>query len=264
MDHGAFILLPVTQQDMIQQVADQGLDILHALQSKQKDCFRKSTLALEADCQVLASDETSHMKYALMLTKCELATADIQIPKACQLDDSTCVKKLAINPQTWTTYSGYYRDVVTICFSVRYPMEKDQSDLWNDMSQQQVFYSMDHQVGSMFSKMDAFSLLQNQSLSRWQASQDQAIEQWQHSIHRANQSITSLLNSTEYHLYDLKHDILELHTGLSFLFTFARHLMDHGIHPIIVSGLMFLCWILPTSPAFTLIKTLALDDETLD
>ncbi|KAI8643395.1 hypothetical protein BD408DRAFT_152336 [Parasitella parasitica] len=28
-------------------------------------------------------------------------------------------------PQTWTSYSGYHRDVVMMCFAIRYPMEKE-------------------------------------------------------------------------------------------------------------------------------------------
>ncbi|SAL99462.1 hypothetical protein [Absidia glauca] len=129
-------LLPVSvtqrtqTEGMTQQIANHGLDILHGIQSKQMDCFHKSTLSIEEDCQQLVSDEKSQMKYALMLTLCELATAQIQVPKECQLDKSmhhmkSCIKKLATVPQTWTTYSGYYRDVVTICFAVRYPLERE-------------------------------------------------------------------------------------------------------------------------------------------
>ncbi|KAI7898830.1 uncharacterized protein BX663DRAFT_231532 [Cokeromyces recurvatus] len=75
------------------------------------------------------------MEYALMLTLCELSLAHIPIPVECQnIEENTrkkqnkiryCVQKLSTLPQTWTSYSGYFRDVVVICFAIRYPMEKE-------------------------------------------------------------------------------------------------------------------------------------------
>ncbi|KAG2194327.1 hypothetical protein INT47_000254 [Mucor saturninus] len=75
------------------------------------------------------------MEYALTLTLCELQSADIKVPKECQFisqdprynsrDVKQCVKKLSKSAQTWTSYSGYFRDVVLICFAIRYPMEKE-------------------------------------------------------------------------------------------------------------------------------------------
>ncbi|KAI9486609.1 MAG: hypothetical protein EXX96DRAFT_549728 [Benjaminiella poitrasii] len=74
---------------------------------------------------------------ALMLTLCELSSARIAIPFECQnVIENTrkekkenrikhCVQKLSTLPQTWTSYSGYFRDVVIMCFAIRYPMEKD-------------------------------------------------------------------------------------------------------------------------------------------
>ncbi|ORZ05977.1 hypothetical protein BCR42DRAFT_174080 [Absidia repens] len=81
-----------------------------------------------------------------MLTLCELATAQISVPVECQSDHPSnhlpaCIKKLATAPQTWTTYSGYYRDVVTICFAIRYPLEKE---LLLEAQQNMTYYQSRH------------------------------------------------------------------------------------------------------------------------
>ncbi|KAG2228847.1 hypothetical protein INT48_003837 [Thamnidium elegans] len=69
------------------------------------------------------------MDYAVMLTLCELDTAQITIPIECSslLSEiknrnqyvKRCVNKIARSPQTWTTYS------VLMCFAIHYPLEKD-------------------------------------------------------------------------------------------------------------------------------------------
>ncbi|CAO3592592.1 unnamed protein product [Absidia cylindrospora] len=97
----------------------------------------------------IAMQNTNLFSYeldALMLTLCELATAQISVPVECHLDHPSnhlpaCIKKLATAPQTWTTYSGYYRDVVTICFAIRYPLEKE---LLLEAQQNMTYYQSKH------------------------------------------------------------------------------------------------------------------------
>ncbi|KAG1505129.1 hypothetical protein G6F46_000279 [Rhizopus delemar] len=72
-----------------------------------------------------------NMKYAIMLTLCELSSAKIKAPNDCTttLDHhdqlTRCIQKLSASPQAWTSYSGYFRDIVLICFAIKYPMEKE-------------------------------------------------------------------------------------------------------------------------------------------
>ncbi|KAI9138359.1 hypothetical protein BKA69DRAFT_776939 [Paraphysoderma sedebokerense] len=63
---------------------------------------------------------------AIRLTKCEIATANIQAPMECQDFDNvtTCVESLSRIPQLWTSYSGYFRDVVSMCFAVRHEIQR--------------------------------------------------------------------------------------------------------------------------------------------
>ncbi|ORE05485.1 hypothetical protein BCV72DRAFT_229674 [Rhizopus microsporus var. microsporus] len=65
-----------------------------------------------------------------MLTLCELLSAKINAPSECNILNThqqvvQCTQQLSLSPQTWTTYSGYFRDIVLICFAIKYPMEKE-------------------------------------------------------------------------------------------------------------------------------------------
>ncbi|KAI9318645.1 hypothetical protein BX666DRAFT_1521851 [Dichotomocladium elegans] len=66
-----------------------------------------------------------------MLTWCELSTANVPVPPVCVPPLSShkkaqqCVILLASVPQTWTSYSGYYRDAESMCLAIRYPIERE-------------------------------------------------------------------------------------------------------------------------------------------
>ncbi|KAI9031637.1 hypothetical protein CLU79DRAFT_842248 [Phycomyces nitens] len=111
---------------------DHGIQTFLALKAKEPSCFKAAVLTLKDGCEALSVSQDTKIKYALMLTVCELSTANVPIPPECNsIDDGTdaraqqCVMKLASTPQTWTSYSGYFRDVVSMCFAIRYPIEKD-------------------------------------------------------------------------------------------------------------------------------------------
>ncbi|OAD73513.1 hypothetical protein PHYBLDRAFT_168862 [Phycomyces blakesleeanus NRRL 1555(-)] len=97
--------------------------------AKEPNCFKRAVLTLKDGCESLSVSENGKIKYALMLTICELSTANVPIPPECNsIDDGTdarahqCVMKLASTPQTWTSYSDL---VVSMCFAIRYPIERD-------------------------------------------------------------------------------------------------------------------------------------------
>ncbi|CEI97028.1 hypothetical protein RMCBS344292_11171 [Rhizopus microsporus] len=105
--------------------------LFKALQNNENDCYKKATLELTKGCQSLEGDNpVDNMKYAVMLTLCELLSAKINIPSECNIINIhqqvvQCTQQLSLSPQTWTTYSGYFRDIVLICFAIKYPMEKE-------------------------------------------------------------------------------------------------------------------------------------------
>ncbi|KAF8935255.1 hypothetical protein BGZ58_005127 [Dissophora ornata] len=84
-------------------------------------------------------DEDEKTKYAIRLTGCEIATADMPVPIECcgisssmdkepedrrkptSADITRCVQV----PQLWTSYSGYFREVKVMCLAVRYSLEHE-------------------------------------------------------------------------------------------------------------------------------------------
>lgn len=50
-----------------------------------------------------------------------------------------CVEAFSRVPQLWTSYSGYFKEVVNMCFSVRYEIERTQlSDLYRNLTLSQL------------------------------------------------------------------------------------------------------------------------------
>ncbi|KAI8599348.1 hypothetical protein EDD21DRAFT_339906 [Dissophora ornata] len=115
-------------------------DALKAYDHK-PDCFKKAARALRHDCKNIEMDEDEKTKYAIRLTGCEIATADMPVPIECcgisssmdkepedrrkptSADITRCVQSLGRVPQLWTSYSGYFREVKVMCLAVRYSLE---------------------------------------------------------------------------------------------------------------------------------------------
>lgn len=64
---------------------------------------------------------------AIQLSICEFENAEISYPSECksQILD-TCILLLEKSPQYWTTFSGYYREIRSICHQISLPYAKDQ------------------------------------------------------------------------------------------------------------------------------------------
>ncbi|KAJ3150503.1 karyogamy protein [Geranomyces michiganensis] len=67
---------------------------------------------------------------AVYFTRCEIATANIPIPNECKMqavdrDVYPCIEILSHAPQLWTSYSGYVREVVNMCFAIQYENHRD-------------------------------------------------------------------------------------------------------------------------------------------
>ncbi|AMD20897.1 HDR155Wp [Eremothecium sinecaudum] len=66
---------------------------------------------------------------AVKLSVCELHASNVKnIPLECTQgsDIPICLKRLQNSPQWWTTYSGYYQRLPSICFENALPYEKEQ------------------------------------------------------------------------------------------------------------------------------------------
>ncbi|CAG8524561.1 3007_t:CDS:10, partial [Gigaspora rosea] len=87
-----------------------------------------AALILKHGCRNIDISDNDKIKYAVLLTMCEIATANLVAPMECNdivQDVGTCVEALARIPQLWTSYSGYFREVFHMCFAVRYSIERD-------------------------------------------------------------------------------------------------------------------------------------------
>ncbi|CAG8607328.1 24402_t:CDS:10 [Dentiscutata erythropus] len=95
---------------------------------KKQNCFKDAALTLRHGCRNIDISDNDKIKYAVRLTMCEIATANLVAPMECNdivQDVGTCVEALARIPQLWTSYSGYFREVFHMCFAVRYSIERD-------------------------------------------------------------------------------------------------------------------------------------------
>ncbi|CCE79655.1 Piso0_001737 [Millerozyma farinosa CBS 7064] len=78
------------------------------------------------------SIDPSVQKYsALKLSICEFENSHIQIPSVCYgmkdpVEYDSCIIQIEKTPQYWATFTGYYREIVKICYEESLPFEKEQ------------------------------------------------------------------------------------------------------------------------------------------
>ncbi|GBB95890.1 hypothetical protein RclHR1_02640004 [Rhizophagus clarus] len=110
-------------------IIEHGQAALTTLEKKQ-DCFKEATITLKNGCRNINLSNNDKMQYAIRLTKCELAIANLAFPMECDDFDQDIGKCIEI-PQFWTTYSGYFREVSQMCFAMRYSLERDLLEEYN-------------------------------------------------------------------------------------------------------------------------------------
>ncbi|KAI9490669.1 Tht1-like nuclear fusion protein-domain-containing protein [Zychaea mexicana] len=119
-----------------------GLEAFRSLQDKDQDCFKNTARILHHGCRSLAASKHDRVKYAVMLTVCELSTTNLPVPRECYnlpQKKQECVTQLASVPQTWTTFSGYFRDAEMMCLAIRYPVEREQlEELHRNLTREQL------------------------------------------------------------------------------------------------------------------------------
>jgi hypothetical protein len=81
--------------------------------------------ALPPNCDAMT--ESSRMRAAASLALCDLAQASLSIPAECKgvWHHGRCVEALARSPQHWSTYSGYLRDLLSVCGSLNQQRQLD-------------------------------------------------------------------------------------------------------------------------------------------
>ncbi|KAJ8104098.1 Tht1-like nuclear fusion protein-domain-containing protein [Lipomyces tetrasporus] len=93
-------------------------------------CFRNMLAAILPSCEILTTDE--RVAFSIRLTLCELSAAHIKPPRSCsfEFDDhlnrQSCLKSLEASPQFWTSFSGNFRSIATICLAERKNHEKEE------------------------------------------------------------------------------------------------------------------------------------------
>ncbi|KAK7046755.1 hypothetical protein R3P38DRAFT_2875664 [Favolaschia claudopus] len=105
--------------------------------SRRPDCFRRVAANIRLRCSELEMNEEERVTAAISMTLCELATATHHsLPLECasftvdSMQDITtrsrgeCVDALSRSAQSWSSYSGYLREVPQLCFAFR---------RWNDI-----------------------------------------------------------------------------------------------------------------------------------
>ncbi|KAI8907503.1 hypothetical protein DFJ77DRAFT_181475 [Powellomyces hirtus] len=117
---------------------------LQTYEAKGNGCFKAAVAQVKAGCSTLGINEREKITYAVHLTRCEISTASIPIPPECQreatdLDVYACVEILSRVPQLWTSYSGYVREVVNMCFAIQYENHQNTVErLFNNVTMHQI------------------------------------------------------------------------------------------------------------------------------
>lgn len=101
---------------------------------RKPECFRQVGAAIKKRCSDLNDDPAEKIRAAIALTKCELSTGNLRIPLECsalsldgqgeedqdvKLQQERCVEALSRSSQYWMSYSGYLREVPTLCFALK-------------------------------------------------------------------------------------------------------------------------------------------------
>ncbi|ORZ39256.1 Tht1-like nuclear fusion protein-domain-containing protein, partial [Catenaria anguillulae PL171] len=96
-------------------------------QANSHDCYKEAASMLQKGCKELTIKQEEKIQYAVRLTMCEVATANMNVPTSCSQANppSACVEALAQVPQLWTSYSGYFREVMAMCYAVRHQIERE-------------------------------------------------------------------------------------------------------------------------------------------
>ncbi|KAF9788596.1 hypothetical protein BJ322DRAFT_649215 [Thelephora terrestris] len=90
------------------------------------DCFRTAIGQMQQRCADLDGLEEEKISFAISMTLCELEIAHLSPPMECRLIQNAaatpmkrrhCVEALARSAQSWSSYSGYFRESTRMCYA---------------------------------------------------------------------------------------------------------------------------------------------------
>ncbi|GEQ72018.1 hypothetical protein JCM33374_g5704 [Metschnikowia sp. JCM 33374] len=92
-------------------------------------CSQTALQAFISECSVKGADNVSpklRLQSAVKLSICEFKEANVKYPKSCQdmVSDEEfqiCVQEFRESAQLWTTYSGHYRKLRSVCYEEAVP-----------------------------------------------------------------------------------------------------------------------------------------------
>lgn len=116
-------LFPLTLANYLNDVVLSEFQLL-----SQSSCAQDALFQIMPQCIALginSVDSELKMILAIKLSICEFETSGVQYPDACKTDYKLCLSLLEQSPQFWTTYSGNYRELSTICYVESIPYEKN-------------------------------------------------------------------------------------------------------------------------------------------
>ena len=114
---------------------------------------------------------------AIEMSVCEFESAGVEYPAECSTTDyDTCIWKLGLVPQYWTTFSGNYRDIGLFCEGVSRNNEKEQLVLLY-LNITKVFAGFRHAFYESYSKSQEMKDEMEEGFSRWSADFDIAKDQ---------------------------------------------------------------------------------------
>lgn len=107
---------PSLENRFLQLVPETSPCITDALAEFIAQCSEKGVEGLEPDLR---------LRLAVRLSVCEFIEAGVQYPSVCNLNDyKACVQQFRDVAQMWTTYSGNYRKLRSVCFEEALPFVK--------------------------------------------------------------------------------------------------------------------------------------------
>ncbi|KAK7207955.1 Tht1-like nuclear fusion protein-domain-containing protein [Myxozyma melibiosi] len=93
-------------------------------------CFRDMLSSILPMCGTISTEE--RVVVSIKLTLCELSAAHVSRPLSCSGDmtaskeQRACMKEMKASPQLWTSFSGNFREIATICLAEKANYEKEE------------------------------------------------------------------------------------------------------------------------------------------
>ncbi|CAG8477483.1 1024_t:CDS:10 [Ambispora gerdemannii] len=178
-------LLKLSEEERM--VIEHGFGSLAQYEKRKEDCFKSAARELKNGCKDIDLNEENKIKYAVRLTQCEIATANLAVPMECHYHE----------------YRNYgLRIPVNMCFAVRYSIEREQLEqLHNNIT---------------LSQLANFDLLrlQQRELIRWRKEEMQKLANLEKTQHRIVVSVREIESSTGFvtnTMSELKENLTEAH-----------------------------------------------------